>query len=396
MSATNSTSAVIRIDHYVTNVTITDELRDLGPYQGHRRHAAVQHMSDRVRKDIWLRIGVIVFAGSACLALVGCGDGDDDAAGTTTTSESTTTSTATTSTESTTTESTTTTEPAGLSVEVYFGSGDGSDCAQVEAFPRNVSENDDPVQAAFSALVGGPTTDETAAGAFSFFSSATADVISSITLSDGLLKVDFGDDLPSLIPNASTSCGSESLLAQLNGTAFQFESVERARYLVAGSCDGFANWLQRDCFDAGRNGQQLDVAVNERAGGSGCTPATSDGLPDGLWFGFVDTAEDGRMSFDLACWFTGPAAVVAAAEDGEESPPPNDYHIRNANDLVRDLAVASTTEVEWLPSTGDPATATTVPYATWVVERTNRAYQPGVWLTVLDGEVVIIQEQYVP
>ena len=65
-------------------------------------------------------------------------------------------------------------------------------------------------------------------------------------ISDGLLTVDFADLRP-VIPNASTSCGHLSLIAQLNGTAFQFGEVDRVTSRIDGSCDMFFNWLQTDC-----------------------------------------------------------------------------------------------------------------------------------------------------
>jgi hypothetical protein len=209
-----------------------------------------------------------------------------------------------------------------------------------------------------------------------------------------LLVVNFRD-VRSLLSNASTSCGSQSLLAQLNTTAFQFEEVVRVRYEIDGSCDIFSEWLQSECMEYTRAGGEVaDLSTNERALGSGCTPGTTD-LPDGRWFGYVTEAMTDSVTFDLACWFSGSAAVDAAAEDGEESPPPNDYYIRNQNEMLRSVPVASGTSVTWLP-TGDPADAMTISYEEWVVQRPGRQYLPGVWLLVTDGAVVLIDKQYVP
>lgn len=361
-------------------------------------------MARERRTEAWIRGGVIGIAiGLVVVSLAACGDDDGDAAATTTTtSAATTTTTAattttvatTTSTTSTTTTIATTTAPAGVMVDVHFSTGDGSDCSMVAAFRRDVG-GADPIQAAFEELVGGPTAAEVEAGAGSAFSPDTADVVQAVSLDDGLLVIDFADLRP-LIPNSSTSCGSEALLAQLNGTAFQFATVDRVRYRIAGSCDDFANWLQRDCFDADRTGRQLDVPTNERASGSGCTPGPGDDLPDGRWFGFVADARADAVSFDLACWFTGAAAVAAAAEDGEESPPPNDFHVRNDSDRLRTLTVDSSSEVAWLPDPGDPESLQVVGYPAWLIERTDRAFLPGVWLEVAGGRVVSIEEQYVP
>ena len=294
-------------------------------------------------------------------------------------------------TTSTTTTSTTTI--TGETVLVYFNVGDGGDCGEVAAFPREVPVDGATVEAALAELVAGPTAEEIAAGAGSFFSSDTADVVRTVTEGEtGVLIVDF-TDLRFLIPNASTSCGSEALLAQLNYTVLQF--VPRVRYEIDGSCDIFSNWLQRECVEFTADGQVLvDIPTNERASGAGCI--AGDELGDGRWFGYVDSTSATDIGFDLACWFVGTAAVDAAAEDGEESPPPNDYYVRNDSDVIRTISVAADAPVMWLPDAGDPSTLTEVVYGEWLTEREARLYQPGVWLTMVDGMVVAIEEQFVP
>ena len=196
--------------------------------------------------------------------LFGCGD--DDGASTTTTAVTTTTTTATvttptssSSTESTTTESTTTTAGSSTTaatavvVEVYFSTGDGTDCSEVTASEREVDPSTGDAMAAFGELVGGPSTAEQAAGASSFFSSATANALRSASLTDGVLTVDF-DDIRAEISNASTSCGSAAFTSSLNATAFQFPNVDTARYLFAGSCEDFGAFLQTDICEFQRNG----------------------------------------------------------------------------------------------------------------------------------------------
>lgn len=131
------------------------------------------------------------------------------------------------------------------------------------------------------------------------------------------------------------------------------------------------------------------------ADGSGCTPGDGD-LPDGSWFGFVTSSSTSAIEFDLACWFTGDAAAISATEDGAESPPPNDYHVRNDNPAVRTVTVAPTAEVTWLPSPGDISSQRTDDYPTWLGESNDREFAPGVWLTVDGGSVTAIQEQYQP
>lgn len=137
------------------------------------------------------------------------------------------------------------------------------------------------------------------------------------------------------------------------------------------------------------------VDTNALAEGSGCTPGTPDTLPDGRWFGFVADGGADAILFDLACWFVGDAAVLAAAEDSEESPPPNDYYIRNANPDLRALPVVPDTMVTWYPSEGDPTSEDVVPFEDWLVARSGE-YPLGVWVTTEDGRIVAIDEQWVP
>jgi hypothetical protein len=136
--------------------------------------------------------------------------------------------------------------------------------------------------------------------------------------------------------------------------------------------------------------------TNSLADGSGCTPGTTTGLPDGEWFGYIQSASTGSVGFDLACWFTGAPAAQAAAEDGEESPPPNDYYVRNVNTTVRILTVAVDAGVTWMSNPSDPSTEEMVPFADWLAGRAGRSFQPGVWLTIESGAVDYIREQYTP
>jgi hypothetical protein len=59
----------------------------------------------------------------------------------------------------------------------------------------------------------------------------------------GVAYVDFRD-LRRVIPNASSSCGSALLLAQLDRTVTQFPTVRRGVYSIAGSRRTFYEWLQ--------------------------------------------------------------------------------------------------------------------------------------------------------
>ncbi len=313
--------------------------------------------------------------------------------------DSTTTSTVAETTTTTVQNSTTTSPDTTMAVDtqavtIHFAVGDATDCSLVQGFERDVPATADPITAAFEALVGGPTTAETSAGAGSFFSSATTGAVRSVDLTDGLLTIEFVD-FRNELSNASTSCGSASFLASLNATAFEFAEVERVRYTIFGSCNNFYNWLQGECQDQTRTGAvPVDLNVMDEAQGSGCTPG-SETLPDGEWFGYVDSASSADVEFDLACWFTGTPAAEAAAEDGEESPPPNDYYIRNISTETRTVPVSAAVGISALVDAGGPDLES-VSYADWSSGWAGLDYQPGVWITIEGGAIVDITEQYVP
>ncbi len=140
---------------------------------------------------------------------------------------------------------------------------------------------------------------------------------------------------------------------------------------------------------------QSSVSTNDLADGSGCTPPSATELPDGRWYGLIAEAGDAQLDFDLACFFTGDAAATAAAEDGGESPPPNDYYVRNANDQLRTLGVQADAPVRWYPDGGGPTDARTT-YDQWLPDRGDQQFGFAVWLTIVDGAIVEIEEQWVP
>ena len=118
--------------------------------------------------------------------------------------------------------------------------------------PINVSIE---LEAALRDVVRGPSQAERDAGAQSWFSSKTANAFKSVTMdAAGHVMVDF-EDLRKLIPNASSSAGSEMLLQELNAAVFAFPSVKSVEYRINGSCDVFGEWIQVGCKGYTRPGQ---------------------------------------------------------------------------------------------------------------------------------------------
>jgi spore germination protein GerM len=129
-------------------------------------------------------------------------------------------------------------------VFVYFAHPDlGDVCEQVFPVARAV-ERADPT-AALTQLLAGPTEIERALGYQSWFSTGTAGLLRTVSLSSGVATVDLGD-ISRVIPNASSSCGSHALLGALDATLRQFPSITRACYAIEGEMDRFYGWLQYD------------------------------------------------------------------------------------------------------------------------------------------------------
>ena len=132
-------------------------------------------------------------------------------------------------------------------VKVFFtrqAALEDGDCSRTRAFERRTT-GQDVLHDSLSALLKGPTAAERRSGAVSAFSHRTAGMVNGVRISNGVAFVDF-DDFRRIIPGASSSCGSTSLLAELNRTAKQFATVDRAVYSFEGSVNAFYNWLQME------------------------------------------------------------------------------------------------------------------------------------------------------
>jgi hypothetical protein len=129
-------------------------------------------------------------------------------------------------------------------VFIYAPRGVSSDCARVQPLRRLMSPPG-LLTGAMRALLAGPTKAERARGYGGWFSTETAGHLRSTRIARGVAYIDFRN-FAGHIPNASTSCGSTLLLAQLDRTARQFSTVKRAVYSFNGSRHAFYEWLQRE------------------------------------------------------------------------------------------------------------------------------------------------------
>jgi hypothetical protein len=133
--------------------------------------------------------------------------------------------------------------PRSVPASVFFTRGDpGAGCRRVFTRQRDVLAPG-VLRGTLTKLLHGPTATERRLGYGGWFSARTAGKLRSVRIAVGVAYVDFHDLRP-LIPNASTSCGSALLLAQLDRTAKQFPSVRRVVYSIESSRRTIYEWLQ--------------------------------------------------------------------------------------------------------------------------------------------------------
>ncbi|CAN5882925.1 hypothetical protein BH23ACT12_BH23ACT12_06680 [soil metagenome] len=131
--------------------------------------------------------------------------------------------------------------PQAETVKIFLSRPGTGDCADVVAVEREVGGRN-TLRNGMEQLLTGPTDQEKAAGLGGWFSESTADMLISAEREGDVARVDFRD-LREVIPNASSSCGSAGLLAQLDSTAKQFGATQTL-YSINGDLDTFYNWLQ--------------------------------------------------------------------------------------------------------------------------------------------------------
>lgn len=124
-------------------------------------------------------------------------------------------------------------------------------------------------------------------------------------------------------------------------------------------------------------------------------------IEDGRHFVFVKRAKDGGVTFDLAYLLTGKDAEQAAKDAGEELPVPNDYFIVNDNPKLRTVPVADGAKVmvyDWSKCCDSYTSITYDEFAGYIASPTNDFHGTlsPYWLRVQGGQIVKIEEQYLP
>lgn len=140
------------------------------------------------------------------------------------------------------------------------------------------------------------------------------------------------------------------------------------------------------------------------------TAAASPVIENGRNFAFVksiDTsAEPPTIRYDLAYFLTGDEATRAAKEHGDEVPPPNDYYIVNDSPRLRTVPLSPTVDLvflDWSQCCDETFHASLDAFAQ-ALEQGETTFEGHLykgrlspyWLVAKDGQVVRIEEKFLP
>lgn len=159
-----------------------------------------------------------------------------------------------------------TAEPAGTQgqaealedqlVQIYFHNShldSGQNCDKVFPVTRQIEPDLNRAQAALEQLFQGPTQSEQADGYNSFFSQQTAGILKGFKVVGTTAYINLSD-IRSIIPNASTSCGSQGFLAEVETTLKDtLPELERIIFAIDGDPRAFYDWMQFGCGEFNDN-----------------------------------------------------------------------------------------------------------------------------------------------
>lgn len=148
------------------------------------------------------------------------------------------------------------------------------------------------------------------------------------------------------------------------------------------------------------------ASTGQRTGTSSAPPAPAPtaaaqtDLADGVHVAHIVRVDPAAaaVTVDVVQFLTGDAAARAAAQDGAEVPPPNDYYIRNANSRVRALPVASDAPitVNVLGAQESGSATTNIPKTLGELAAAHGLKDGAFRLTLENGRVIRIAEIYLP
>jgi len=104
------------------------------------------------------------------------------------------------------------------------------------------------------------------------------------------------------------------------------------------------------------------------------------------------------LALDYAEFLTDPDAIKAAAtKTGDEYPPPNDYYIYNPNPKLREFRVADDATITiMLYGPEDTEKLTPEEFLDAYADNRDQVADAGYWVTIEDGEITRLVEQWTP
>jgi hypothetical protein len=107
------------------------------------------------------------------------------------------------------------------------------------------------------------------------------------------------------------------------------------------------------------------------------------------------------ITFDLIQFYWGDDATREAAKDHQESPPPNDYYIRNVNPKLRTLPVRADATITvitlaWGEDGGSGLEGVPVSLDRLASLHRKHPHSPPFWITVRHDQVTKVAEQFIP
>lgn len=165
-------------------------------------------------------------------------------------------------------------EDGQMTVSVYFGNTrlnpNTQDCSKVYPVARKIPETTAVARSALNELFKGPSAAEKNQGYTSFFSDKTKDILLDVKIEDKTAYVNLRD-IRNIIPNASSSCGSAQLMAEIENTLKQFSTIDKVIIAINGSAKTFYEWIGVGCNESNNN---CDSKPFGQAGDS--LPSTGD------------------------------------------------------------------------------------------------------------------------
>ena len=116
------------------------------------------------------------------------------------------------------------------------------DCSKVDVVHRTISKDKDYIEELVRHVVKGPTDEELESG-FQEHWISDESFLNSVKFENNVVYIDW-KDIREMVPNASTSCGSQSFVAPFYNTLMEVQMVSDVVHTIEGSEDIFNEWMQ--------------------------------------------------------------------------------------------------------------------------------------------------------